>query len=284
MKITKIDKIERNIDDIVYDLEVEDNHNYFAGGVLVSNCHKVNHGSILSKHIHKIKTPHKFGFTGTLPKDKIDYWKVIGTFGPIIYEKNSKELRDEGFLSNVFIRIVNVIHNNPPRMSYREELKYIYNSPERHNLIKNIVKKLNGNILIIVNHTQHGLDTLDTVSTIENKECFFINGEMPVDERMKIIEKMEETNDIITVANSTCFSTGINIKNLPYILFLSGGKSFIRIVQSIGRGLRLHPSKNKLTIFDICDNLSYSIDHLEQRKSVYDDQHIEWKEFNVNIS
>jgi len=246
--------------------------------LLVDECHKINFSSTVSKLIQKINTPHKFGFTGTLPKDKIDYWKVIGTFGPIIYEKNSKELREEGFLSNVEIRIVKINHADSRNMNYRQELRYIYTSPRRHTLVRNLVRKLNGNVLIIVNHTEHGLDTLDMMSSISDKKCFFINGEVPVEERMKIISEMEENSNIVTVANSTCFSTGINIKNLPYIIFLSGGKSFIRIVQSIGRGLRLHPSKNKLTLFDICDNLKYSMEHVEERKIFYDGESIEWKE------
>jgi superfamily II DNA or RNA helicase len=150
-------------------------------------------------------------------------------------------------------------------------------------LIKKIVSKLNKNVLIIVNHTKHGEDTLETMSSIIGKECFFINGEMPVEERMDIIKKMENQDNIITVANSTCFSTGINIKNLHYILLIVGGKSFIRIVQSIGRGLRLHESKNKLTLIDICDNLRYSMEHLEKRKEYYDEQEIEWKEIDINI-
>jgi superfamily II DNA or RNA helicase len=249
--------------------------------LLVDECHKISAGAVVTKNIQKIKTPHKFGFTGTIPKDKMDEWKVIGTFGPIIYEKNSKELRDEGFLSNVSIKILKLNHDTMERMYYRRELQYIYESPKRHILVKNLVKKLNGNVLIIVNHTKHGEDTLDIMSSIGGKECFFISGEMPVDERMDIIRKMEEQSNIVTVANSTCFSTGINIKNLPYIIFLSGGKSFIRIVQSIGRGLRLHPSKNKLTLFDICDNLKYSMEHLEKRKQFYDEQQIEWKEIEI---
>jgi len=251
--------------------------------LLVDECHKINFSSSISKLIHKINTPHKFGFTGTLPKDKMDYWKVIGTFGPIIYEKNSKELRDEGFLSNVQIKMLKINHTNPPTMGYRQELRYIYKSPKRHILVRNLVRKLNGNVLIIVNHTQHGLNTLDLMSSIGGRDCNFINGDTPVEERMDIIKRMEDNDNVVTVANSTCFSTGINIKNLPYIIFLVGGKSFIRIVQSIGRGLRLHPNKKILTLFDIYDNLKCSMDHAEIRKDFYDLEQIEWKEVEVFI-
>jgi superfamily II DNA or RNA helicase len=119
------------------------------------------------------------------------------------------------------------------------------------------------------------------MATIPNKEAYFICGEMPVEERQDIIHKMEEQNDIIVVAMASIFSTGINIKNLHYILFIAGGKSFIRIVQGIGRGLRLHENKNFLTIIDVYDNLEYSEQHAEERKLIYDDEQIEWKEIEV---
>lgn len=82
---------------------------------------------------------------------------------------------------------------------------------------------------------------------------------------------------------SSIFSTGINIKNLHYIIFVSGGKSFIRIVQSIGRGLRLHSEKNKLILFDISDNMKYSQAHLEERKKFYDEEEITFIETQINL-
>jgi len=98
-----------------------------------------------------------------------------------------------------------------------------------------------------------------------------------VKERKKIQELMERQKDIIIVAISKIFSTGINIKNLHYLVFASGGKAKIKIIQSIGRGLRLHNDKKELIIFDIADNLRYGQRHVEQRLSLYDSEHIKYK-------
>ena len=87
---------------------------------------------------------------------------------------------------------------------------------------------------------------------------------------------MEQQKDIIIIAISKIFSTGINIKNLHYIVFAGGGKAKIKIVQSIGRGLRLHSDKKELIIFDIADNLRYGQRHIEQRLSLYDSEHINY--------
>ena len=249
--------------------------------LIQDECHKARNSGQLAKNISKIKTPHKYGFTGTLPKEDIDRWKIIGTFGPIIFEKQSKELRDAGYLTEACIKIVKLNHNNPPKMDYKQELKYVYTSGLRHIIVKKIASKLTNNTLILVNHIEHGMDTLDLLSSIEGKQVYFVHGGMPVEERQEIIKKMELQNNIITIAMSSIFSTGINIKNIHYIMFLAGGKSFIRIIQSIGRGLRLHDSKNKLTLIDICDNLKYSMQHIEHRKQFYDEQIIPYKETEV---
>ena len=87
---------------------------------------------------------------------------------------------------------------------------------------------------------------------------------------------MEEADDIVVVAISKIFSTGINIKNLHYIIFACGGKAKVKIVQSIGRGLRLHKDKDKLIIFDIADVYHYSLNHLERRILLYEKEHIKF--------
>ena len=90
-----------------------------------------------------------------------------------------------------------------------------------------------------------------------------------VEERDRVKRLMEENNNIICVAISKIFSTGINIRNLHYIVFAHGGKAKIKIVQSIGRGLRLHNSKEEVIIFDIADNLRYGIEHMKRRMQLY---------------
>jgi superfamily II DNA or RNA helicase len=249
--------------------------------VLRDEAHGNKQSNQITKIITKFKTRNKFGFTGTLPKDKIDWWKIIGTFGPIIYEKNSKELRDEKYLSNVIVRILKLNHLYKAR-GYKNELQFIQTDTDRHNVIKKIVSKMDKNVLILVNRLEHGDHLWETLQ-FKNKETVFVHGGMPVEEREQIKQKMETNDNIVCIAMSSIFSTGINIKNLHYIIFASGGKSFIRIVQSIGRGLRLHESKEKLVIFDLYDNFKFSMQHVEERKSFYDEEQIPWKENEVNL-
>jgi superfamily II DNA or RNA helicase len=247
-------------------------------------CHRINSDAGISKIINKIKTPNKFGFTGTLSDKKIDQWKTIGTFGPVIYEKKSKELRDEEYLSDVQVSVIQLNHPASKKvLPYKDELKYLYESEKRNQFIAKLSDALVGNTLIMVNHLDHGDLLLSCLSSRSNKSVFFVKGEMEVEERKKIIDMMEKNDNIICIAMSSIFSTGINIKNLPNIIFAGLGKSFIRVVQSIGRGLRLHENKSKLRIFDMCDNYKYSLSHSLHRQEIYDKEEIPWKTREINL-
>ena len=146
MKIINIDRF-KNTDDVTYDIEVEDNHNFYADNILVSNCHKIKPTNKISKIIAKIKTRNRYGFTGTLSEDNIEKWFTMGRLGPILYEKSSAELRDEKFLTNVEVKVLNIDHGNVqiPQLStssYRNELDFIYESVKRNDLLEGPCKSV----------------------------------------------------------------------------------------------------------------------------------------------
>ena len=217
-----------------------------------------------------------------MSEKKEDQWKTIGIFGPIIYKKKSKELRDEKYVTDVEVEFLKVKHLKTTKMDYKKELDYLYASKERNELISDIANGLSNNTLILVNHLAHGDALYDMISGVRDK-VFFVKGEMSVEEREIIKQKMETDNDIITIAMSSIFSTGINIKNIHNIMFVAGGKSFIRTVQSIGRGLRLHKAKNKLRIIDVYDTMKYSERHAEERKRIYEKEEILWRERVIDL-
>lgn len=254
--------------------------------LVVDECHKLKKGNKVCKLINQIKTNHKFGLTGTLPDDKVDEWNIIGKLGSVFYEKSSFDLRAENYLVNADIKILQIKYNSKPAPvpgvnDFRTELDFIYKNTYRNDVIKSICGKCNNNILILVNHLVHGDTLLKHLTSLQNKEVYFIKGEVEVEERAKVIKKMEESNNVVCIAISAIFSTGVNIKNLHTIIFASGGKSFIRTIQSIGRGLRLNQNKEKLTIIDIADKLEYSAAHSIRRKEIYIQEKFQFKDIEV---
>lgn len=253
--------------------------------LVVDEVHKIRKGNEVNKIIKLIKTPIRFGFTGTMPESFMDQWNIIGKIGPIIYEKHSHELRLENYVSNVQVQILKLRYSEDPFKDttvssanlYREEQRFLMRNQFRNNVIGKLSCKLTNNTLILVDYIEHGETLYKTIKQLcPNKQIYFIRGEVEVTEREKIRALIENRTDVVVVAISKIFSTGINIKNLHFIVFACGGKAKIKIVQSIGRGLRLHKDKDKLIIFDIADEFKYSTAHMEKRINLYEKEKIQY--------
>jgi superfamily II DNA or RNA helicase len=258
--------------------------------LIVDETHKLRRDNKINKIIKTIKTNHKFGFTGTLPDEPLDKWNIFGKIGPQLYERKAYELRNENYVTPAKVHILelnykakqtDIYNKDLPVSFYLQEGEFIKNNQYRNTVISKISMRLDNNTLILIDYIEHGEILLDYLNRYcENKKVFFICGDVEVDERRKIQQLMETETNIVVIAISKIFSTGINIKNLHYIIFANGGKAKIRIIQSIGRGLRLHKDKKQLIIFDIADNLIYGQRHVEQRKKLYDSENITYEQTN----
>lgn len=284
MKIKKITQIPRNRE-CVYDLEVEKNHNYYANGVLVSNCHKISSAQKIAKLVKGLKAKHFFGLTGSLPESNFDVWTINRIFGPVIYRKQSLELRQDKFISKVRVVGLEITYKNIPVFSkpsmanptagYIEETEWLHTNEYRNLLIAKLINKLDTNTLVLVDRIAHGEHLLEHLKSKTDKQIYFIQGSVEVEEREKMRALMEETSGVVCIAISNIFSTGISIKNLHNVVFASIGKARIKIIQSIGRSLRLHHTKEVATIFDIADVcLTYGYKHYEERKRIYSAENI----------
>lgn len=236
----------------------------------------------INKIVHNIETPHKFGLTGTLPNNYLAAWNVVGKIGPILYEESSYAIRLKGVASKVRIKILVCEHegepktpikigNNPlPPIAFFDcEKDFVYNSPARNEIITKLCNKFDHNALVLVDTIDFGQRLYKLLKEKTSKQVFFIQGSTSTEERARIIALVEESNDVVIVAMSKIFSTGISVKNLKYLIFAYIGKSVIKISQSIGRIMRLHESKSEAMVFDIADRTRYSMKHLKERIKLY---------------
>jgi superfamily II DNA or RNA helicase len=237
------------------------------------------------KLIKDIKCKHIFGLTGSLPENKFDIWTINRIFGSIIYQLKSIDLRNENYISNVRVVSLEIQYRNVPSFTvatmsnptagYEEETTWLQTSQYRNGLIAKLINKLETNTLILVDRIAHGEHLLSFLKEQTNKDIYFVQGSVEVEERENIKQLMEKTNGVVCIAISKIFSTGISIKNLHNIVFAAIGKARIKIIQSIGRSLRLHHTKEIATIFDIADvSLMYGRKHFEERKLLYISENI----------
>jgi superfamily II DNA or RNA helicase len=249
--------------------------------LLVDEVHGLRRGNEINKVLQRINCSYKFGFTGTMPPSLIDQWNIIGKIGPIIYEEKTQDLKIRNYVSDFKIIILNIKHQNIPNFTknvtrpaeaYNNEIDYLMNNSRRNEIIAKLASRLQNNTIIMVDRIDHGINIELALKEIckEDRPIYFIRGSTEIEEREKIRTLMDGRSDVIVVAVSKIFSTGINIPNLHNIIFASAGKAKIKIMQSIGRALRLHPTKSMATIFDIADNTKYSKNHLIERKKLYE--------------
>ncbi len=260
--------------------------------LLVDECHNLRKGNEINKVLKFITSPYKFGFTGTLPTSLIDQWNIIGKLGPINYEQKTQTLKNQDYISNFKITILKIKHlvmpnfidYSSPTASYENELTFLIHNKRRNEIICKLAERLNQNTIIMVDRIDHGLEIeLALKFLCENdRPIYYISGATEVEERERIRELMKDRSDVIIVAISKIFSTGINIPNLHNIIFASAGKAKIKIMQSIGRALRLHPTKKLANIFDIADNTKYGKIHLIERKKLYDLEKYDYTEKEIS--
>jgi len=246
---------------------------------LCDEVHGIRKNNNINKIFTLLKTPYTFGFTGTMPPSLIDQWNILGKFGPVNYEEKTINLEKKEYISSFQIIIIKIKHKKIPSdiialdrsmESYKKELEFLLQNDERNNIICNLAEKISNNTIIMVDRIDHGNNLTNYLIKKSKKTVYFIQGSTEIDEREKIRALMNNNNDVIVVAMSKIFSTGINIPNLHNIIFASAGKAKIKIMQSIGRALRLHSNKKMASIFDISDNTRYAAKHLQERKKIYE--------------
>lgn len=265
-----------------------------TGLLLIDEVHTIKRGNTSTKLLSKFQTLHRFGFTGTLPESPLDLWALFGTVGSVLTKIESRTMRDEEWIADAIAKIILIKHREPPHIvvdikdpnkAYLEEIEWLVQNKFRNSIICNFANKLSKNSLLLVNRKEHGKQLLEIAKEMDptgQKEIHFIEGEVEVEDREKVQKMMEERDNIICIAMSSIFSTGISINNLHYVFFCSGGKSRVRIIQSIGRGSRLHHSKNKMVLFDFADNTRYSFKHLQRRIELYTQEKISYETIEIS--
>ena len=236
--------------------------------------------------LHQCK--YRFGLTGTLDGTQTHQLVLEGLFGAVEKVTKTKELMDKKTLANLKIKCIILRHPIiKERMTYAEELNYITGNNERNNFISDLLVHITGNTLCLFQLVEkHGKILHDRVKEKSNgTSVFFVYGATGATEREDIREIVDREKSSITIASYGTFSTGINIRNIDNIVLASPSKSKIRVLQSIGRGLRRSSRKNSILVYDIADDISYkerrnfTLTHFTERLNIYNEE-----QFNYEIS
>ena len=245
----------------------------------------------LMTKLHNAK--YRFGFTGTLDGSKTHKWVLEGLFGHCEKVTRTDDLIQKGYLSNLRIKCLVLRHEYQYFNDYHEEMEYIISHQQRNNLIKNLVKNLDGNTLVLFNYVEkHGEPLYEMInnSVEPGRKVFFVSGSTDTEDREEVREIAEKEDNAVIVASYGTFSTGINIKRLHNIIFASPSKSRVRNLQSIGRVLRKGDGKAIATLYDISDNIStkgrenYTLRHLYERLKIYQEENFNYEIIKIKLT
>ena len=265
------------------------------GMVIGDEAHGFKAKSLTSILTKCVNANYRYGLTGTLDGTQTHKLVLEGLFGPHKNITTSKELIDRGDLANIKIDILLLKHKEEhckevSKMKYQDEVEWIVTSSKRNNFIKNLAIDLKGNTLVLFQYVEkHGepLFRLINSETDKDRKVFYVSGKTPADTREEIRSITEQESNAILVCSYGTFSTGINIVNLHNIIFASPSKSQIRVLQSIGRGLR--KSTLDTTVYDIADDLhwkankNYTLNHSGERVKIYSKERFKFKIHEVKL-
>jgi len=274
MKLIK--RTEINKPQEVYNLHIENDHNYIVEGAVVSNCHMAKADALktlltgVMAHI-----PIRWGLTGTVPKEDFEFQALHVSLGPVVGRLKAHELQAQGVLAQCHVNIVQ-LQDYVEYKDYQSELKYLVTNTDRVAYIAKIVDKIkdSGNTLILVDRIETGKILQTYMSELfsllsDRPDVVFVSG------ATKAADRKEEYDEIATATNKVIIATygvaavGINIPRIFNLVMLESGKSFTRVIQSIGRGIRKAEDKDFVQIWDITSTCKFAKRHLTKRKAFY---------------
>lgn len=264
------------------------------GMVIGDECHGFKSKSLTTIMNKCTEAQYRFGTTGTLDGTQTHELVLQGLFGRVHKVTTTRTLQDNDTLAKLEIkRLVLEYKEDFGKRSYQDEIDYIVRHEKRNQFIRNLALDQKGNTLVLFQFVEkHGkiLHSLIEEKAHEERKVFFVSGATETSDREAIRKITEKQSDAIIVASLGTFSTGINIRNLHNIIFASPSKSQIRVLQSIGRGLRKSDDGRVTQLYDITDDLSngttqqnFALLHSYERLKMYKTENFIYKTYKVEM-
>lgn len=280
------------------------------GCLIADEAHTTKAYSIKTEIYSKCKNvEYLFAMTATYPEyNTIDYLDIVSMFGPLVLVKSLKNLIADGNIADIKINRFIINYGNHEDIKYftknlkaenksldehekltgsqiyRAEKNMLQSCEIRNNFILKVVAKFKDTQLLLVENREY-LDILYSMMYMHfpDKKILQIHGDIA--DRQPILEQMEAESNVVCIATYETFSTGISVNNIHHVHFPDGGKSMFRVLQGLGRGVRLHKDKKYLNVFDYVDLIvssSYQT-HANERLKIYKTEKLNVVDIKITI-
>ena len=209
--------------------------------------------------------PIRWGLTGTVPKEEYNRLALVCTLGPVVGHLAASDLQEQGVLANCHVNIVQLIEHKE-FSNYQSELKYLLENADRLDYIAGMIERVreSGNTLILIDRVAAGQALVARI-----RDAVFVSGATKGTDRQDEYDEVATAADKVIVATYGVAAVGINIPRIFNLVLIEPGKSFVRVIQSIGRGIRKASDKDFVQIWDITSSCKFAKRHLTQRKNFY---------------
>jgi superfamily II DNA or RNA helicase len=211
------------------------------------------------------QVPIRWGLTGTIPKEKFESQALFVSIGGVINKLSASQLQDQGVLARCHVNIVQ-LQDHVEFSNYQSELKHLLEDTTRLDTISKLIGEISksGNTLILVDRVAAGKELIDRLPG-----SVFISGDTKLKARKEEYDEVATSADKVIVATYGVAAVGINIPRIFNLVLVEPGKSFVRVIQSIGRGIRKAEDKDFVQIWDLTSSCRFSKRHLTKRKEFY---------------
>jgi superfamily II DNA or RNA helicase len=223
------------------------------------------------------QVPIRWGLTGTVPKEKYEQVSLFCSLGPVVGKLSASELQEAGHLANCHVNIVQLV-DHVEYKDYQSELKYLVTTTERVAYMAKLINQIkdSGNTLVLVDRLETGKLLQAELSSLfsllsDKPEVAFVSGATKASDRKEEYDEIKTSTNKIIIATYGVAAVGINIPRIFNLVLVEPGKSFVRVIQSIGRGIRKAQDKDFVQIWDITSTCKFSKRHLTKRKAFYKD-------------
>jgi len=255
------------------------------GAVFGDEAHLFDAKSMSAIMEKSIRAEYRIGTTGTLKGTKVHELALQGLFGKKFQVTTTKKLQDNDTLAQLVVNMIRLKYPSEiktafktlKKLNYQKEIEFIVTYERRNEFIVDLAQSLDGNTLILFQFVKkHGKVLQSMIEhKIKDRRLFYVSGEVEQDDREAIRAIVEKQSKSIILASNGVFSTGVNIKNIHNIIFANPSKSQVRVLQSIGRGLRKSDNGKPTRLFDLVDDIRVRSDpnfawkHAEERRGIY---------------
>ena len=266
-------------DGYVYNIEVEDNNNYFANGILVHNCQHCagtpQRVTQFYKVMSSLSARYKIGLTAT-PKRADGLEKsMFAILGDVIHEVSREEVAEK--TCKVVIKTVET--NYMPNMTdiltddgiinYAALIDDLINDEDRFKKVLEVIENLDGSAIVLANRVLY----LQKLNKAYSGKSVCLSGmgytQKAKSERKAALENLKNGDLPIIFSTYALAAEGLDCPTLKYIVFATPEKNPTLIEQSVGRVMRKAINKEYGTVIDFVDEFPMYKKWHNLRKSVY---------------